>query len=265
MPISISIASGKGGVGKTSIAVNLALTIASLGSKVVFLDADFGLANAHLLMGYNPSSTVRDTIFSKNTEENSLERAITKGPIGLKLISGGNGLLDLLNLDQSTRFNLIRSFDPLASECDVFFIDVPAGASDSSLSFVNASDKIVIVLVGEPTSFMDAYTMVKAAHVEGSVKEFAVVVNMADNEAQSKETFDKFNNTVSRFLDVNLSYLGYLPHSRNLRNSIVKRKPLVLTDNKCRESLLFKSMSKELLSSPNNKASGITFFNKSKI
>ena len=261
MPTSISIASGKGGVGKTSIAVNLALTMASLGSRVTFLDADFGLANAHLLMGYNPGATVREAISGKS----ELSESITKGPLGLQLISGGNGLLDLLNLDQSTRFNLIRSFDSLANECDIFFIDVPAGASDSSLSFVNASDKVVIVLVGEPTSFMDAYTMVKAAHVEGGVKEFSVVVNMADNEAQSKATFHKFYKTASKFLDVNIRYLGYLPHSRRLRSSIVKRKPLVLTDNKCRESLLFKSISKELLSSPNNNASGITFFNKSTI
>lgn len=261
MPISISIASGKGGVGKTSIAVNLALTIASLGSRVTFLDADFGLANAHLLMGQNPISTVRDTISGKR----NIRESMTKGPLGLQLISGGNGLLDLLNLDQSTRFNLIRSFDELANECDVFFIDVPAGASDSSLSFVNASDKVVIVLVGEPTSFMDAYTMVKAANAEGGVREFSVIVNMAENENQSRDTFKKFNKTASRFLDVNLRYVGYLPHSRNLRSSIIKRKPLVIADNKCRESLLFKSMSKELLSSPNNNASGITFFNKSKI
>ena len=261
MPISISIASGKGGVGKTSIAVNLALTMASLGSRVTFLDADFGLANAHLLMGYNPSNTVRDAISGKS----DLRDSITKGPLGLQLISGGNGLLDLLNLNQSTRLNLIRSFDPLADQCDVFFIDVPAGASDSSLSFVNASDKVLIVLVGEPTSFMDAYTMVKAAHVEGGVKDFSVVVNMAENETQSKDTFEKFNKTTSKFLDVKLRYVGYLPHSRALRSSIVKRKPLVVSDRKCRESLLFKSMSKELLSSPNNIASGITFFNKSAI
>ena len=187
MPISISVASGKGGVGKTSIAVNLALTMASMGSKVTFLDADFGLANAHLLMGYNPTATVRDAI----TGTGNLHDSITHGPFGLQLISGGNGLLDLLNLDQATRFNLIRSFDPLADKCDVFFVDVPAGASDSSLAFVNASDKVLIVLVGEPTSFMDAYTMVKAAHLEGGVKEFSVVVNMAENEGQAKETFKR--------------------------------------------------------------------------
>ncbi len=261
MPISISIASGKGGVGKTSIAVNLALTMAALGSRVTFLDADFGLANAHLLMGYNPAKTVRNAISGKS----DLRESITKGPLGIQLISGGNGLLDLLNLDQSTRFNLIRSFDPLASECDVFFVDVPAGASDSSLSFVNASDKVVIVLVGEPTSFMDAYTMVKAAAVEGGVKEFSFVINMADNENQAKDTFNKFRKTTSKFLDVNLQYLGYLPHSRALRTSIVKRNPLVVTNSKCRESLLFKSISKALLSSPNNVTSGITFFNKSAI
>ena len=259
MPISISIASGKGGVGKTSIAVNLALTMTSLGSRVTFLDADFGLANAHLLMGYNPANTVRDAISGNN----NLADSITKGPLGIQLISGGNGLLELLNLDQSTRLNLIRSFDPFADQCDVFFVDVPAGASDSSLSFVNASDKVLIVLVGEPTSFMDAYTMVKAANVEGGVREFSIVVNMAENEIQSKETFNRFRKTASRFLDVNLKYVGYLPHSRKLRSSIVRRKPLVIADKECRESQLFKSMSKELLSSPNNNASGITFFNKS--
>lgn len=261
MPISISIASGKGGVGKTSIAVNLALTIASMGSRVSFLDADFGLANAHILFGLNPTKTVRDAIVG-NVD---LRETITKGPLGLQLISGGNGLLDLLNLDQNARFNLIRSFDPLSDECDVFFVDAPAGASESALTFVNASQKVVIVLVGEPTSFIDAYSLVKAAHLEGGVKEFSIIVNMADSEAHSKDTFDKFNKTTSRFLDVNVNYAGYLPYSRDLRSSIVKRKPLVISHNKSRESLLFKSIAKKLLSSPNNKASGITFFNKNKI
>ena len=183
----------------------------------------------------------------------------------MQLISGGSGLIELPNLDQRTRLNLIRSFDPLADDCDVFFVDVPAGASDSALSFINSTDKVLIVLVGEPTSFMDAYTLVKAANLEGGVKEFSVVVNQADNESQSKRIFEKFKLTASKFLDVNLRYVGFLPHSQTLKRSIIKRKPLVINNSKCKESLLFKTMSKELLSSPNNVASGISFFNKSNI
>ena len=261
MPISISVASGKGGVGKTSIAVNLALSIAMMGSKVTFLDADFGLANASILMGLNPSKTVLNAI----SGDGGLEEAVTEGPLGVQLISGGSGLTDLLNLDQSTRFNLIRSFDTLSEKCDILFVDCPAGASESTMSFVNASDKALIVLVAEPGSFQDAYTTVKQAALEGGLKEFSVVINMADNESQAKDTFERFRKICAKFFSVNLSYVGYLPHSRNLRTSIVRRKPLIINNKACRESVLFKSMSNKLLSSPNNVTSGITFFNKSNI
>ena len=174
-------------------------------------------------------------------------------------------MIELLNLNKSTRYNLIRSFDPLADKCDIFFVDTPAGASDSTLSFLTASEKVLIVLVGEPTSFMDAYTLVKAASLEGNVKEFSVIVNMADSQRHSAEIFSKFKATATRFLDVNINFAGFLPYSLKLRNSIVKRKPLVVNDVNAKESGLFKSMSKELLRSPNNTPSGISFFNKSSI
>ena len=261
MPISISVASGKGGVGKTSIAVNLALSIAASGSKVVFLDADFGLANANIVMGLNPSKTVLNAI--SGTAD--VKEAVTNGPLGIQLISGGNGLTDLLNLNQTTRFNLIRGFDSFKDACDVLFVDCPAGASESTMSFVNASDKALIVLVAEPGSFSDAYATVKQAVLEGGLKEVSVVVNMADNEVRAKDTFDRFKKICAKFFSVNLSYVGFLPHSRSLRSSIVQRKPLVLNNKNCRESNLFKSISDKLLSSPNNVTSGITFFNKNKI
>ena len=260
MAISISIASGKGGVGKTSIAVNLALTVAMMGSRVALFDADFGLANSHLLLGLKPGKTLKDSLATTNLSDVTMT-----GPHGLKLFSGGNGLVEMLNLDQKTRYNVIRGFDPIANDCDVFFIDTPAGASDSALTFINASDKILIVLVGEPTSFMDAYTLVKAASLEGGAKEFSIVVNMAESEKHSKEIFSKFKMTVMRFLNVNLHYVGYLPHSRILRNSIITRKPMVSNNSRSKEALLIKSMSKELLRSQNNFPSGIKFFNKNSI
>jgi flagellar biosynthesis protein FlhG len=260
MTISISIASGKGGVGKTSIAVNLALTMAMMGSRVALFDADFGLANSHLLLGLKPGKTLKDSLEASNISDVSIT-----GPYGLRLFSGGNGLVEMLNLDQKTRYNVIRGFDSVAKDCDVMIIDTPAGASDSALTFINASDKILIVLVGEPTSFMDAYTLVKAASLEGGAKEFSIVVNMADSERHSRDIFNKFKMTVMRFLNVNINYVGYLPQSRTMRNSIIARKPMVLGYSSSKEARLIKSMSKELLRSPNNSPSGIKFFNNNSI
>ena len=154
MTTSIAVASGKGGVGKTSIAVNLALTLSRQGSRVVLFDADFGLANSHILLGVNPKKTAQDILISKTP----IKESLSPGPLGLKFLSGGSGLTELLNLEVKARYELIRSFDSLAETTDVLVVDVPAGASDSSITFSAAVDRLVVILVGEPTSFMDAYT-----------------------------------------------------------------------------------------------------------
>ena len=106
----------------------------------------------------------------------------------------------------------------------------PAGASDSSIAFVTAADRVVVVLVGEPTSFLDAYALIKAANIEGNVRNFCVIVNMARNDTEAKGHFNKFNDIVSRFLNVHLYYVGNVPYSERMRQSVVKRKPIGLGD-----------------------------------
>jgi flagellar biosynthesis protein FlhG len=143
--------------------------------------------------------------------------------------------------------------------------DAPAGASDSSIAFVTAADRVVVVLVGEPTSFLDAYALIKAAHIEGNVRNFCVVVNMSRNDTEAKSHFNKFNDIVSRFLDVHLSYVGNVPYSERMRQSVVKRNPIGLGDQEWAENRKFRSISKAIMDSPANNQAGIRFFSNSTV
>ena len=256
MATSIAVASGKGGVGKTSMSVNLSLTFAQMNKRTTLLDADFGMANAHILLGVKPDYFISDALKGNV----SVEQTLCSGPAGLKFASGGSGLIDMLNLDKKTRYQTIRLFDEIADETDMLVADVPAGASDSSLAFVSAADKVLIVLVGEPTSFLDAYSLIKAAHLEAGLSNFSVVVNMTQSEAQAKAHFEKFNSIAQKFLDVNLDYVGHLPLSTRIRQSIVSRKPISTEAKDSRENACFQRIAKNILNSPKNETSGIRFF-----
>ena len=237
MTISIAVASGKGGVGKTSIAVNLSLTLSRLGSRVVLFDADFGLANSHILLGVNPTKTAQDILVSKTP----VQEVLAPGPLGLKFLSGGSGLTELLNLEVKARYELIRTLDVIQESTDVLVVDVPAGASDSSITFSAAVDKLVLILVGEPTSFMDAYTFIKAANLEAGVENFSIIVNMVESDAQGLQHFTKF-------------YIS------NTASSVVERKPIMLTKQDTAETRAFMAVAKSIQSTPKNEPKGVTFF-----
>lgn len=256
MANSIAIASGKGGVGKTTIAVNLALTLIKMGSKLCLFDTDFGLANSHIILGINPRKTIRDVI--KNNA--SINEVIENGPGSLKFISGGSGLIDILNIEKNSIFQVIRALDPLEKLIDTLIVDTPAGASDNSILFAAAVDRLLIVLVKEPTSFHDAYTFIRAANMEKGIRNFSVVVNMVDNEEAGKQTFEKFHKVTDKFLDVNLSYAGSIPKSMKLQQSIVKKLPIVLNKDAELEALAFKRLAKNVIKSAANGNKGIRFF-----
>lgn len=256
MATSIAVASGKGGVGKTSMSVNLSLIFAQMEKRTTLLDADFGMANAHILLGVKPEYFISDTLKGNA----SISQTLCTGPKGLKFASGGSGLIEMLNLDKKTRYQTIRLFDEIAEDTDILVVDVPAGASDSSLAFVAAADAVLIVLVGEPTSFLDAYSLIKAAHLEAGLCNFSVVVNMTQSEAQAKAHYEKFNSIVQKFLEVNLNYVGHLPLSNRLRQSIVTRKPISVDAKDSREYSCFQKIGKNILNSPKNETGGIRFF-----
>ena len=220
---TIAIASGKGGVGKTSLAVNCAVKFCLDKKRVALLDADFGLANAHIMLDQKVSASISDLLDGTG----KIDELIHDTPSGLKLIPGGSGVLELMNIDSKKRWEVIKSLDYMENEIDFLLVDTPAGASDSSVEFASACDKIVIVLVGEPTSFMDAYAFIKALNLEKMVERVSIVVNMAKDGEDANNSFKSFQKIVSQFLDVELINLGWLPNSKLVANSILTRKPFI--------------------------------------
>ena len=258
MSETLAIASGKGGVGKTTISVNLALTQSNSG-RCLLLDADMGMANAHILLGINPKTSVRDVI-----EGNlSLENAIVKGPNNIHFLSGGSGITELLTIDETKKFNFIRSFETLTNKVDNLYVDVSAGADEMALNMISASDKLLIVLVNEPTSFMDAFTLIKVCNLELKFREFCIITNMVNNEHQGKLVFEKFKDIVTKFYDVNLNHIGSLMNMKEIKNSVLKKQPIVL--NKQNKSIisLFNRLLKNINNASKNINNGIKFFNNS--
>ncbi len=252
----IAISSGKGGVGKTTIAVNLALSLAEQGKKTLLLDADLGMANSHILLGVNPEKNLDDFV----NRETDINKILLKINSKLDFISGGSAIHNLLNLENTERYKIIKSFSSLKTNYDYMLIDVGAGAEESSLSFMAASEKIIVILVGEPTSFIDAYSLIKSANLDHRLDNFGIFVNMANSEFQAKANYEKFQNITTKFLDVKLSFLGCLFNSQKIKNSITSRKPIVMDKLNREEINSFLNFSRNLKNLKQNNNKGIKFF-----
>ena len=256
MTLSIAVTSGKGGVGKTNTAVNLAVSLSRTGKQVLLFDADFGLANVHVLLGTKSAKSVADFLDKKC----SMEESIISYNDHIKIISGGSGLTELLNLDNHRRHQILSGISNLDRDIDYLIVDCPAGAADSTLFFASASDLVVVVLVEEPTSFLDAYALIKAANLETGVKNFAVIVNMADNNSAAKNSFEKFREIVMRFLDVNLHYSGMIPHSKEIKHAVARRKPVTVDKPNALVSASFGEVAQRLIKVPIANIEGLKFF-----
>ena len=255
---TIAIASGKGGVGKSSVSVNCSILLSKLGYKVALLDADFGMANCHIMLDQKVDNSLHDVL------ENgaAIENIIYETASGVKLIPGGSGILELLNLDASKRWQIINALNPLKSDIDFLIVDTPAGGSDASIEFAAACENLVVVLVGEPTSFMDAYSFIKAMYIEKNYARVSVLVNLSPSESDARRSYNSFKDIVTKFLDVELEYAGWLPNSSEMKNSILTRKPVVL-QNKPIDKILnknFNDVAKHIETLQPRSLTGIQFF-----
>jgi len=222
---AIAITSGKGGVGKTNISVNLALALSKQGKRVVLFDGDLALSNAYIMMGLSPKQTLADALEA----DLPLKSIVTEGPQGLSLISGGSGLAELMNVSAKTRHRIINSFRELQAEYDYLIVDTAAGIEDNVLDFVHACNRVLVVVVGEPAAFIDAYACVKVLAQSGRVTHFDVVVNRARDDAHGRDVFKRFKGIVDRFLTANLYHVATIPEDEKLLAGINNCQPPVLS------------------------------------
>lgn len=220
---SIAVTSGKGGVGKTNVALFTAVFVAAFRKKVLLLDADLGLANVHILLGMIPDKNISHYIDGQC----SVDKIIYRGPGGIDIIPGASGLEKLANIDLGRLELLQHEFMKLESKYDFMIIDTGAGIGTNVTQFASKTDLSLIVMTPEPTSLADAYAMVKVLYEKGCTK-IAVVVNMCASEREGNETFDRLNALVVKFLKRPLELFGTLPLDRDVSQCVKKQKLMVL-------------------------------------
>jgi type IV pilus assembly protein PilB len=222
VPSIITIASGKGGVGKTNISVNLALCLSAEERKVCLLDADIGLANVDILLDLSPEHSLLDFL----EDRCPLEDTIIKGPGSLEIISGGSGLERIPYLGTKETSRLKQIFQRIEGY-DALVIDAPAGISDQVLRFLDVAGIPILVIVPEPTSLTDAYSLLKIYNQRGSRGPVFVLVNQVKSPIHGAKVFSKFSEVVKRFLSVSIYSIGYVMSDANLAEAVSKRGPLI--------------------------------------
>ncbi len=224
----IAITSGKGGVGKTTMSVNLALEMARRGNRVVVFDADFGLANVEVMLGIRPAYNLLDLIHNNM----SMTDIITEGPEGIGFISGGSGVSELATLDNASIKLLISELVKLDKMYDIVIIDTGAGITDSVMEFVMMSPEVLLVVTPEPTSITDSYSLLKVLrrreNYDAAAKSISVVANRTETANEGNEIFQKINTVATKFLGTSLSYLGQIPQDKNASMAVIEQKPIVI-------------------------------------
>lgn len=246
----IAVTSGKGGVGKTSISVNLALQFRLQGKKVVILDADFGLANVEVMLGIRPQYDLADLIYNNK----SIEEIITEGPMEIGFISGGSGVQDLVNLDKERIKKLIAKLVKLDSLYDVVIVDTGAGIADQVIEFVLSSPEVLLVVTPEPTSITDAYSLLKAVNrkkdFDRKQKAIKVVTNRVDSGEEGQEIYDKIRIVASKFLNIELEYLGYIPDDKRMAAAVIEQKPVSLSAPNSESTIRLRNICNQLSDVP---------------
>lgn len=224
----ITVTSGKGGVGKSNMSVNLALQLRKLGKSVLIFDADFGLANIEVLFGAIPQFNLGDVIY----RDKNIKDVITTGPMDIKFISGGTGIDGLGNLGKEQIQKLVTNLAELDSLADIIIIDTGAGISDSVLDFVMSGSEVVLVTTPEPTSITDSYSLLKAINrnkdYDKSNLRIRVAVNKVSSQNEGKALFSKLNVVVQRFLDLSIEYLGAIPMDESIYKAVMQQSPVSL-------------------------------------
>ena len=219
----IAITGGKGGVGKTNIAVNLAVSMSMEGLDVMLFDADLGLANVDVVLGMKPKYTLADVVSGDKT----LADVVVDGPEGLRVIPAASGVVNMVEMQSGEQETLIRQLSDQLIPPDVLIVDTGAGIDQTVQTFVAACQSAGLVVCDEPASLTDAYALMKVLRAKKDIRRFEILANQVDNPLQGKQLFERIGNVCDRYLDVELGYLGGVPTDMYLRRAVQERRALV--------------------------------------
>ena len=230
----ITITSGKGGVGKTNVSVNMALAYARLGKRVVVMDADLGLANVNIMLNMVPRFNLYDMIRKGKT----MREIMVETDYGISIVAGALGISQIANLSDEERQNFIAELNTL-SFADIIIIDTSAGVSSNVLDFIAAADDAVIITTPEPTAITDAYGIIKiiATEYDNLDMELKLVVNRVKGSAEAKKVADRMTNIAGQFLNLKVDYLGFIYDDPIVSQAVLRQRPFMVIDPKCKASI----------------------------
>ncbi len=243
----MTVTSGKGGVGKSNTAINLAIQFRKMGKKVIILDADFGMANIEIMFGTVPKHNLSDLIY----QGKSIKEIITWGPMEVGFISGGSGIAGMSNLSKDNLSCIIQNLAELDSLADIIIVDTGAGIADAVLEFLVASGEILLVTTPEPTSITDSYSLLKALYRHPKFEEEETKVKLIANRVEKADggeaLFQKLNAVVTRYLKIPMTYLGSIPQDMQLAKAVMQQTPVSLQNPAAKASLAYEKIAYKLM------------------
>jgi len=242
----IAISGGKGGVGKTNVSLNTAISLAEQGKKVLILDADLGLANVDVMLGLRVQRNLSHVL----SGEYELDDVIIEGPAGINIIPATSGTQSMVDLTPAEHAGLIRAFSDMNTKFDVLIVDTAAGISDMVLSFCRAAQDILLVVCDEPTSITDCYALMKLLSRDHDIFKFKVVANMVRSPKEGQQLFAKLSKVSDRFLDVALDLVAVIPFDENIRKSVRKQQAIVQAFPDSPASIAFKALAEKIVQWP---------------
>jgi flagellar biosynthesis protein FlhG len=219
----IAITSGKGGVGKTSVSVNLAVAMGLAGKRVMLLDGDLGLANVDVMLGLQPVCNLSHVLAGTCT----LEETLLEGPAGVLIVPAASGRQHMAELGRAQHAGLVQAFSELSRPLDALIIDTAAGIAGSVITFSQASQEVVVVVTNDPASITDAYALIKVLNRDHNISRIQVLANMAASPTEVRDIYENLRRVAERFLDVTLSFIGGIPDDEWLRRAVRRQRAVV--------------------------------------
>ncbi len=259
LPLVLSVTSGKGGVGKTNISVNLACCLSEQGKRVLLLDADLGLANVDVILGITPQYN----LFHLFNEGMDIHKVLFPTPYGFKILPASSGTSEMLALSTGQKLDLLEAMDSLEEKVDYLIVDTGAGINDNVLYFNLAAQARMVVLTEEPTSLTDAYALIKVMNQNHGVEHFKILVNMVADQKAAKDVFVRLYKACDHFLSgVSLDLAGFVPKDPGVRKAVIKQHPFCVENAAGPACQAVRKLAKTVQGweAPNNLDGNIKFF-----